>query len=126
MEERSAGNNERASFFLPMAIAAYRQAGPLDADGLYHLSLLEAAAGQHAESRATAERILATAPNHLLGLGAAAEAAAESGDSAAAAAFYRRFLQAYDDEIARSLPEYRDHARGIPAYLDAAQRLVPR
>src|SRR5690606_11417068 len=80
----AAGDSAEVSFFLPMALAAYRQAGPLDADGLYHLSVLEIAAGDPAAARATAERILETEPDHLLGLAAAARAARDAGENAAA------------------------------------------
>jgi hypothetical protein len=69
-----------------------------------------------------AERILATNPNHLLGLAAAAEAAERDGDEAAARSFYQRFIAAYDAEVARGLPEYRDHARMLPELLTNARR----
>jgi tetratricopeptide (TPR) repeat protein len=126
MEERSAGNNERATFFLPMAIMAYEQAAPLDDDGLYHLSLLQAAAGRGADARATAETILARQPNHLLALAAAAEAAQAAGDIAAARDYFRRFLDNYDAEKDRPLPEYQDHGRILPDYQRAAKELVGR
>ncbi len=126
MEERQAGNVERVTFFLPMAIAAYRQAGQLDADGLYHLSLLESAAGQHGAARATAEQILAQSPGHLLGLAAAAEAAARAGDTTAAKRYYERFLEDFASESTRRLPEYQDHARIFPEYRQSAEALLGR
>jgi hypothetical protein len=124
MEEREKGNNEGAQFFLPMGISAYRQAGELDADGLYHLSVLESAAGQGPAARATAERVLAASPTHLLGLAAAAEASVQMGDSAAARDFYRRFLENFDQENAKQLPEYLDHARVLPEYRRSAEALL--
>lgn len=124
MSERAEGNIEQAEFFLPMAIRAYRRAEPLDADGRFHLSLLEASAGEFAASRASAEQILATTPDHLLALGAAAEAAAGEGDSAAAREYYQRFVEAYDAENREPRPEYDDHARLLPEYRRAAERAL--
>jgi hypothetical protein len=120
MEANQTGDREQAEFFLPMAVEAYRQAGPLDADGLFHLSLLETLAGQPAAGRATAERILADQPNHLLALAAAAEAAQAAGDADAALHYHRRFLDAWADESGRDLREYLDHARMLPEYRAAA------
>lgn len=124
MEERANDNTEQAEFFLPMAIAAHRQAAPLDADRLYHLSLLEASAGDFAASRTSADQILATEPNHLLALGAAAEAAAAAGDSPAAREYYQRFLDAFETESQQDRPEYADHARILPEYRRAAEQAL--
>ena len=121
MQERESGDPAAASQFYPMAIQAYQAAEPLDADGLYHLALVQTAAGDPAAARATAERILAMQPNHLLGLGAAAEAAMEQGDTAAARAFYQRFLDGYDTERTNQYPEYIDHARILPTYEQQAR-----
>ncbi|HEX6939258.1 MAG TPA: zinc ribbon domain-containing protein [Longimicrobiales bacterium] len=120
MQAMAQGDTAQASFFLPMAILAYRQAGELDADGLYHLAVLEAAAGNYRGSLETAERILAEQPDHLLGLGAAARAAVLAGDSAVARRHYERLLRAFDAERAREPKEYRDHARILPEYRDEA------
>jgi hypothetical protein len=126
MQEREAGNMDQATFFLPMAIQAYQQAGQLDADGLYHLSILQNANRDFADARRTAEQILASQPDHLLGLYAAASAAAQGGDSTAARNYYQRFLDRFDAEKARPLSEYLDHARILPAYRDSAQQFVSR
>jgi hypothetical protein len=125
MEERGAGNVERAQFFLPMALQAYAAAEPLDNDGLFHLALLQSAAGRFADARTTAERVLATLPDHLLALAAAGEAMAAAGDTAAARGYYRRFLDAYDREKEKVYPEYLDHAAVLPGYQRAARELVP-
>jgi hypothetical protein len=126
MQEREAGNDQQVAFFLPMGITAYRQAGPLDADGLYHLSLLEAAAGQNDAALATADQILAQNPSHLLGLAAAASAAAQRGDSATARGYHQRFLQHFETEQAKTLPEYRDHAQVLPEYRRSAEAFLGR
>lgn len=126
MEARAQGDTAQAAFFLPMGLMAYREAGPLDDDGLYHLAVLEDAAGEHAAARATAGRILARSPDHLLGLGIAGESAAALGDRDGAAAYFSRFLDRYDDERQRQLPEYIDHSRVLPAYYQAAERFLGR
>ena len=126
MTEQDEGDTAQARFFAPMGIQAYEMAEPLDADGLYHLSLIHSVAGNYAAARAVAERILTQAPNHLLGLAAAAEAAERAGDTAAARAFYERFINAYDSESARAVAEYRDHERILPQHLAAARRITGR
>jgi hypothetical protein len=126
MAAREAGDMASAQMFVPMATQAYLSAQPLDDDGLYHLALVHIVGGSYDAARATAEQTLARSPNHLLALAAAGEAAAESGDSAAARDYYARFLDAYDSEIARALPEYQDHAGIFPEYQAAARRATGR
>lgn len=126
MEIRETGDPAEAAQFYPMAIQAYQAAEPLDADGLYHLSLIQAAAGDLAAGRETAERILDMAPNHLLALGAAGEASVEMGDTAAARAYYTRFLENYETERTNQYPEYIDHARILPAYEQQARMVTGR
>lgn len=122
MAAREQGDLEEARFFAPMGIQAYQAAEPLDADGLYHLATIQVVAGDHAAALATADRILTANPNHLLGLAVAAEASELAGDTATAGAFHRRFLDAYDTEIARGLPEYQGHSSILPEYRAAAER----
>jgi tetratricopeptide (TPR) repeat protein len=124
MRASTAGDSAQVAFFLPMALAAYRGAGPLDADGLYHLSVLEAAAGDYAAARASAEKILETHPDHLLGLAAAARAARSAGAEDDARRLYSRLLEVYDTERARGLPEYADHATILPIYQQEARELL--
>lgn len=124
MEERSAGNMEQAAFFLPMALTAYQQARPLDADGLYHLSMLQTAAGDFDGALATAREILGMAPDHLLGLAAAADAATELGDSTGARAYWMRYIEVFDVEKDKTIQEYLDHARILPQYLETARGVV--
>lgn len=116
MENKEKGDTAKARFFVPMGVQAYGMAGELDADGLYHLSLLQALGGSGKDAVATAERILAKSPDNLLGLAAAAEGAVTAGDAATAKAYYRRFLGAFSAEQGKQLPEYRDHASVLPQY----------
>ncbi len=124
MSEREGGDTAKARFFLPMGIQAYKQAGDLEADGLFHLTLLQASAGQAADAMATAERILVGNPNHLLALGAAAEAAEEAGNGEVAAGYYARFLKAYPVEKTKTSAEYLDHSKLLPLYEAAAKRFL--
>ncbi|MGH7506709.1 MAG: double zinc ribbon domain-containing protein [Longimicrobiales bacterium] len=124
MTERANGNLQQAEFFLPMAIQAYGLAEPLDDDGIFHLSLLQGASGQFDDAQRSAERILENNPQHLLALGAAAEAVLAAGDTTAARAYYRRLLDAYDAEKEKVYPEYVDHAGIMPQYQEQARALI--
>lgn len=121
MEENAQGNVDQARFFAPMAIQAYDAAGPLDADALYHLSLIHAVAADYPAARAAAEQILAASPTHLLGLAALAEAALGLGDTATARDAYSRFLENLASERAKQLHEYTDHSGILPEYEVAAR-----
>lgn len=124
MSERESGDTAQAKFFLPMALQAYENASPLDDDGHYHLSLLQSLAGDFKGAQATAEKILATSPNHLLGLAAAASAARAAGDNTAARNFYQRFLSAYDAENKTQRQEYVDHGNILSAIKVEAEAFV--
>ncbi|HEX2168274.1 MAG TPA: tetratricopeptide repeat protein [Longimicrobiales bacterium] len=116
MTEIGQGDTAAARRFTPMAIGAYAMAAPLDADGLYHLAAIHLVAGDHASARATAERILAERPTHLLALAVAAEAAVAAGDSASARDYYQRLLTSYDGEVTQDLEEYEAHSRSLPGF----------
>jgi hypothetical protein len=55
---------------------------------VYHLSLLQTAAADFPAALATAKRILAVAPDHLLALSAAGDASALMRDTANARRYY--------------------------------------
>lgn len=117
----SAGDSAQVQSFLPMAIQAYQMVEPLDADGHYHLSELQRTAGQPDSALTTARRALATAPDHLLVLAAAAQAARDLGDEAQARELYARFVERYDTERAKALPEYEAHVGQLPDLLAEAR-----
>jgi hypothetical protein len=121
MESVSAGDSAQAKMFLPMAIAAYGRVPDLNADEHFHLAQLHKIGGDPAAERAEADIILAADPNHLFGLFSAAEAEQDRGSTAAAGELYKRFLDHYDTEIARALPEYADHQQLLPAMKAAAE-----
>jgi len=124
MTERENGDTAQAKFFLPMGIQAYQMAGDLDADGLYHLSLLQTYSGAYSDALATAQKILEKQPKHLLGLSAAANAARGAGDRSAARTYAQRFLAAFDSESKLQKEEYVDHARMLPELKVEAQAIV--
>ena len=115
MTAASNGDSAQAQRFLPMAVMAYQRVDPLDADGRYHLAALHLVGHDWAAARAQADTLLAASPTHLFGLFTAGEAEYGRGDAAAAKGFYRRFLAAYDAEVAKRLPEYEEHSQGLPA-----------
>jgi hypothetical protein len=115
MTAASTGDTAQAQRFLPMAIMAYQRVESLDADGRYHLAALHLVGRDYDGARAEADSILAANPTHLFGLFTAGEAEAGRGHAAAAKDFYRRFIAAYDAEVAKRLPEYEEHSQGLPA-----------
>lgn len=119
----SQGDTAGALGFQPMAVQAYDRAAPLDLDGLYHKALLELLADP-AAALATAEEILAQEPDHILALGVAARASLSLGDEAAATAYYEQLLGAYDEEAARTLPEYEGHRNLVADYRAEAQAFL--
>lgn len=118
------GDSAEAQQFMPMAVGAYERARPLDLDGLFHLSLLERTAGLLEEALATAQQILDQDPDHLLGLHAAAEAAAELGRDVEAALHYRHIVDVYAPQMARQLLEYVDHSGITDNLLSGAEAFL--
>jgi hypothetical protein len=124
MMAHETGQAQQTATLLPEAIAAYQGLEPLDADGLFHLALLQLAAGNAREARTTSDRILATAPNHLLGLAAAAQASEQSAPNEAKG-FWQRYLDAYDGQQGRA-PEYGHHERMFPMLSKHASVFIAR
>lgn len=124
VQAQEQGDSVEMVTFLPMAIAAYQRAEPLDADGGFHLSLLERLALEFDAALATAESKLATEPNHLLNLHAAAEAAVGLGDEHRAREYFTRFQQNYESERARDVAEYQIHNMLLPRMKEDADRYL--
>lgn len=124
MRSVSMGDSAAARQFLPMAIAAYDRARPLDHDGLFHLSLLDRVAMNLDAALAGAEEVLAAEPNHVLALSAAAEAAIDLGRPDDAEGYYRRLVEAYPQESTRDLPEYVGHANLMESARIAAEAFL--
>ena len=124
MSAASAGNVSEVTNFLPMAIGAHELVEDLDADGRFHLVLLRMQGSLNADALESAEEILTDQPDHLLGLAGAADASLALGDSASARAFYQRWLDAYDSEMAKDISEYNDHSALLPTMRATAQALT--
>lgn len=123
MQNVSSGDTAAAKQFLPMAVAAYDRARPLDSDGRYHLAVLHLVGGDLEAARAHSDTILSGNPNHLFGLFTGAQAAQGRGDRAAAVSLFRRFLAAFEAEKARKdVIEYADHSQALPAMKEEAER----
>ncbi len=120
------GNDAEVGRFLPMAVSAYDIARPLDLDGLFHLSLLLSTGGDYASALAVAQEGLEEHPDHLLNLAAAAEAALAAGDEVMGRAYYGRFLELYEGELAGGPPEYSDHMQFLPGRRETAEELLSR
>jgi hypothetical protein len=122
MMAHETGQTQQAGIFLPEAIAAYRGLEPLDIDGLFHLALLQLADGDEAGARISADRILAAAPNNLLGLAAAAQASEKSAPNEAKG-FWQRYLDVFDEQQGRS-PEYAHHQQLFPIMRNRANEFI--
>lgn len=109
------GRSDSVRFFAPMAMQAYTMLGTLNADQHYDLGRIAAVSGDEAAARAQADTILASQPQHLLGLMLAADAAKMRGDSKAEGSYVRRFAAAVPAERAKQLPEYQLHIAEIDA-----------
>jgi hypothetical protein len=125
MQNVSTGDTAAAKQFLPMAVAAYDRARPLDSDGRYHLAVLHLVGGQFDDARAQSDTILANNPKHLFGLFTGAQAAQGRGDTAGSVSLYTRFLAAYEAEkVRKDVVEYQDHAQALPAMKAEAERVT--
>lgn len=118
------GNQGEVQSFLPMAIDAYHLVPDLDADGHFHLSLLQQTAGDYQAALETAERALETEPDHLLVLYAAGEAARELDRMELARQHFSHLLDVFDVESARDRPEYGEHASFLPTIREVAADVV--
>lgn len=118
------GNQAEAQNFLPMAIDAYQLVTDLDADGHFHLALLQQAQGDHQGALGTAEAVLEQQPDHLLALYAAGEAARELGRDELAAEYHGHVVQIFDTESERDLPEYLEHESFLPTVRQVATEFM--
>ncbi len=112
----------QAAALLAEATATYERLEPLDADGLFHLATLQLAAGDDRAARVSANRILLNAPDHLLGLAAAAQASEKSAPQVARR-LWQHYLDVYDAQQGRER-EYAHHERMFPVTNDRARAFV--
>jgi hypothetical protein len=116
-----AGKVDSVQIFAPMAIAAYEMLGNLSNDQRYDLGRIAQVAGDAQVASSQADTILASNPNHLLGLVLAASAARMNQNAAKEREYLSRLATAAPTERAKALPEYGQHANDI----DAALKLTP-
>src|SRR5690606_12899600 len=124
MQNVSAGDSAQARFFLPMALAAYADVPELDADGHYHVAVLNLAGGDPQAARAHADSILAETPSHLFGLFTAAQAEQALGNTERAREFYERFQASFAAESALARKEYTEHAAVMPLMREEAAQAL--
>lgn len=119
------GKTDSVQFMaLNMFVPQLRSMEPLDAHLRYDLGRVGEVAGTVDVAMAQADTILASQPNHLLGLILASRAARMNGDEVAARAFDRRVIAAERSERARQLEEYTAHAADIDSGLAEARRSI--
>ena len=75
------------------------------------------------EALKDAEETLSQQPDHLFGLATAGDASLALGDSAGAREYYRRWLDAYETEMAKNLLEYQEHEGVFPEMRATAEAL---
>ncbi|MGI9434653.1 MAG: hypothetical protein ACR2Q4_07480 [Geminicoccaceae bacterium] len=116
MTAHEQGDSEQVEQFAPMALSAYEMIENPDTDALFHMGLIQAAAGQLDEAASSAERLKAVVPNHLLATLLEHRLAEQAGDQAAAQRAVMRFEDNYDEEIAVDRPEYLHHRSLIEGF----------
>jgi hypothetical protein len=116
------GKQDSVNLFAQMGISAYQMLPEQDADTRYDMGRIAEVAGALPLARAQADSILASDPNHLLGIILAISTARAAGDSAGVHTFETKLLSAQSSELARNLPEYQRHEREIAAAVDAAKK----
>jgi hypothetical protein len=127
MTLHEAGKKDSVNFFAPMALGAYANLGSdLDTDARLHLGLIELAIGQTDAAGAQGDTIVRSARTHLFGWLLKGQAALQAGDSATARRALRTYLQDYQSERAKNLPEYTEHSTMLSEARDAAERLVAK
>jgi hypothetical protein len=121
MQYWSQGKTDSASFFAPMALAAFEGISPLTAHVRYDLGLVALVAGDINKAAAQSDTILAERSNHLLGLALAIRVADARGDAVAARQARDRLVSAESSERAAGLQEYIDHDADLRAAVEAAR-----
>lgn len=117
----SAGRDDSAAFFAPMAMGAFEALAPLSSHHRFDLGLVAFAVGDMTTAVAQADSIVAAEPDNLLGLALAMQSADVAGDTARRNAFGKRLLAAESAETARKLPEYAKHESELRAAIESAR-----
>jgi hypothetical protein len=107
------GRVDTVQFFLPMAMQAYANLGPLTPDQRYDLGRLAEVGGDATVAGAQADTILKGNSKHLLGLLLASRAARLRNDQKGIATWMGRLIAAEPAERKKELPEYLLHQNDI-------------
>src|SRR5689334_15545488 len=116
------GETDSVQFFAPMALIAYRDLAPFNADERYDMGRIGEVAGALPFAKAQADSILLANPNHLLGLILEARLATIAGDSAELHSYERRLISAEKAEKAANRDEYTRHQDDITNALSQARK----
>jgi hypothetical protein len=116
------GKVDSVQFFAPMALIAYRDLAPYNADERYDMGRIGEVAGAIPFAKAQADSILLSNPNHLLGLILEARLATIAGDTALLRSYERRLLAAEKPELATRREEYTRHQDDISNALVQARK----
>jgi hypothetical protein len=121
MRAAEAGDQATVEQFSPMARMAYAQLDSVNADARYHMAMLYLHTGGVPEARAVVDTLLQKDPGHLFGFMLQGSIARFSQDDKGVANARKGFLQNYDAEIKKALPEYGEHQRAVEDFKAAAQ-----
>jgi hypothetical protein len=116
------GKVDSVQFFAPMALIAYRDLAPYNADERYDMGRIGEVAGALPFAKAQADSILLANPNHLLGLILEARLATIAGDTTQLRTYERRLLAAEKPELAKKLDEYTRHQDDIANAITQARK----
>ena len=121
MRQAAEGKTDSATFFAGMAAQAYELLGPLDDDLKYDYGRMAEMSGNLPLAQQQVDAILASNPNHLLGLVLGARIAQLRNDPAARTRYYTRLLAAERSELGKNLEEYTRHRGDIDAAIAEAK-----
>ncbi len=116
------GKVDSVQFFAPMALIAYRDLAPFNADERYDMGRIGEVAGALPFAKAQADSILMENPNHLLGLILEARLATIAGDATQLRTYERRLVAAEKKELATKREEYTRHQDDISSALKQARK----
>jgi len=116
------GKVDSVQFFAPMALIAYHDLAPFNADERYDMGRIGEVAGALPFAKAQADSILLANPNHLLGLILEARLATIAGDTTQLRAYERRLVAAEKTELATKRDEYIRHQDDISNALTQARK----
>ena len=111
------------SRFSPMAFQAYAQLDSVDADARYHAAVLRLHVhGDTAAALRLADTIQTSEPNHLFASLLRGTAARLVRDDQLLRRANSEFLAAWEPEMKRGRPEYRDHQAMLEQFREMARR----